>query len=390
MDDLKIKETDDLSTPEENINTDITEDKKDKKPINKKKIISEILIVLLISAVTFTILLSFQDLGEVWKTLQTANLKYIGIAILCVIAYLLLWPLSLCLIARVKGIKKNFTTSYLIGASEHFFNGITPFSTGGQPIQIYLYTKKKITAAESTGLILTNFVAYMIATNVFAIAALCYYTTFSGNFSNSTRWIVILGFVMNFLTLVFMILMATCKFIRDFFKKVLLALCKIKFIGKFLTKLIPFFDNYCANAQTASKEIFSHGWTFLGAIILKAIPLFFYYAIPFFILRSLDVELAWNILPIIMLATAFAITTMVWVPTPGGTGGIEIAFTTIFTTFAGVTSSIASAGMVIWRGVTYYLLMLLSAITYIIYELLVKRANKKEKSNNEEGCPTNR
>ena len=38
-------------------------------------------------------------------------------------------------------------------------------------------------------------------------------------------------------------------------------------------------------------------------------------------------------------SSAFAITTMVWVPTPGGTGGIEFAFTTIFTAslFGGFT-----------------------------------------------------
>ena len=375
----------------ENNNEDLINNSKnkEKKPINKKKLIAEILIVLLISAVTFTILLSFQDISEVWHTMQNANLKDLGIAIACLILYTLIWPFSLCLIAKAKNLKHHFIDSYLIGYTEHFFNGITPFSTGGQPIQIYLYTKRKITAAESTGLILTNFVAYMIATNVFAIAALVFYGKFSANFTPSTVWMVGLGFAMNFFTLVFMILMATCKFIRDFFKKILLSLCKIKFLGKFLTKLVPIFDNYCANAQTASKEIFSHVWSFIGAILIRGLALVFYYAIPFFILRSLDVSLAWNMLPLIMLASAFAITTMVWVPTPGGTGGIEIAFTTIFTTFAGVTASIGSAGMLIWRGITYYFLMLISAISYIIFEIKVKHNRKKESVINDT-CITNR
>ena len=379
---------------DEKLKTNITDDNtnsldstKEKKPINKKKIIAEILIVLLISAVTFTIILSFQDISEVWHTMQSANLKDLAIAITCLILYTLIWPLSLCLIAKAKNLKHNFLDSYLIGYTEHFFNGITPFSTGGQPIQIYLYTKRNVTAAESTGLILTNFVAYMVATNSFAIAALAFYTRFSANFTPSTVWMVGLGFAMNFFTLVFMILMATCKFIRDFFKKVLLALCKIKFIGKFLIKLVPVFDTYCTNAQTASKEIFSHVGTFIGAILIRGISLVFYYAIPFFILRSLDVNLAWNMLPLIMLASAFAITTMVWVPTPGGTGGIEIAFTTIFTTFVGVTASIGSAGMVIWRGITYYFLMLISAIAYIIFEIKVKNDHKKEMLNND-SCTT--
>lgn len=372
------------------INIESNNKKPEKKPINKKKIISWILVVLLLSAVTFTLLFSFEDMGEVIKVMQNANLKFIGIAILCLLIYTIIWPLSLCLISRAKkNMQNHFIDSYLIGYTEHFFNGITPFSTGGQPIQVYLFTKRKVSAADSTGLILTNFVAYMIATNIFAIAALFYYSTFASNFNASTIWMVGLGFAMNFFTLVFMILMATCKFIRDFFKKVLLSLCRIKFIGKFLTKLVPVFDKYCENAQTASKEIFSNKWYFFIAILIRGISLFFYYAIPFFILKSLGVDLALETLPIIMLATAFAITTMVWVPTPGGTGGIEIAFTFIFTTFAGVTSAIGSAGMVIWRGITYYFLMLISAISYIIFELKVKYDNKKELNKNDT-CSTDR
>ena len=386
-------ETDDKSVEKAEIKPDIQNnpdknDSKNKKPINKKKIISEILVVLLISAVTFTILLSFQDLDDVWQEMQTANLSDLGIAIACLFLYMLIWPFSLCLISRAMHLRKHFLDAYLVGFTEHFFNGITPFSTGGQPIQVYLFTRRKITAANSTGLILTNFVAYMVATNAFAIAALFFYSSFARNFNGSTIWIVGLGFALNFFTLVFMILMATCKFIRNLLERFLLSLCKIKFIGKYLTKLVPIFDTYCINAQTASKEIFSHFWTFLGSILLRGISLAFYYAIPFFILRSLDVNLAWNVLPIIMLATAFAITTMVWVPTPGGTGGIEIAFTMIFTTFAGVTSSIASAGMVIWRGITYYLLMLISAISYILFEIKVKHDRKKEPKN--EACPIDR
>lgn len=354
------------------------ENKDKKTPINRRKLISQICIVLLVVLVTMVVIFNLNDFNETIEIIKTLDYSYFIAALLCLILYFVTWPLSLCLIIRCSGIKNHFLDSYLIGSTEHFFNGVTPFSTGGQPIQIYLYTKKHVTAAQSTGLILTNFIAFMIATNIFAIISLVYYGRFSQNFDASTSWMIILGFAMNFFTLTFLILMATCKFMSDFFKKILLAFCKIRWIGKFLTKLVPFFDQYCENAQVASKEIFSHKLSFIGAIILRGISLTFYYAIPFFILRSLDVDLAIQNIPFIMLASAFAITTMVWVPTPGGTGGIEFAFTTIFTTFIGVTAAKGVAGMVIWRGLTYFLLLILSFIAYLIFEILHKKHKKEE------------
>ncbi len=351
------------------------EEQNNKKPSRKKTIIS-ILIVLLITAIVFIILFNFNDIHETIDLIKTVDGKYMGLAVLFLVLYAILWPLSLALIAKQNRFKTHFLDNYLIGSSEHFFNSITPFSTGGQPVQIYLYTQKKIKASDSTGMIVANFIALLIASNAFAIASLVYYGRFSVNFTGGTVWMIGLGFAMNLFTLAFMILMSTCKFIRDWFRKILEFFCRNKLIGKHLKKFIPAFDSYCENAQAAAKEIFSHKLSFVGAVFVRGFSLLFYYAIPYFILKALGVDLSIAQLPFIILASAFAITTMVWVPTPGGTGGIEFAFTTIFTTFAGVSSSIGLTGMILWRALTYYLLMLLSFICYIVYEILVKRSKR--------------
>ncbi|MDE7263896.1 MAG: flippase-like domain-containing protein [Anaeroplasmataceae bacterium] len=353
--------------------------KREKKPVSHKKTILSILIVLLITSVVFIVFFNFNDFNETLQLLKTVDGANMGKAVLCLVLYAALWPISLCFISKQNRFNAHFLDVYLIGESEHFFNAITPFSTGGQPIQVYLFTQKKIKASDSTGIIVSNFIALMIASNIYAIASLVFYGKFSENFTASTAWMIGLGFAMNLFTLVFMILMATCKFVREALKKFLLQLCKIKFIGKHLAKAIPAFEKYCENAQGAAKKIFSHKTSFVGAILLKMLALLFYYAIPYYILKALGADFGLRLMPYIILASAFAITTMVWVPTPGGTGGIEFAFTTIFTVslFGGLPSSIGLTGMILWRALTYYLLMVLSAIAYIVYEILVKKEKKK-------------
>lgn len=352
-------------------------EKQIKKPATKKNIITKILIVILITVITFTIFFNFVDLNETWQVMQKADSYNLGLAICCLLLYFITFPLSLCIIAKTAGINKHFCDSYLIGCTEHFFNGITPFATGGQPIQMYLYTKAKLTASEGTGIVLTNFIAHLIAANLTAFASLIFYAKFAVNFNASTSWMIGFGFAMNFLTLGLIILMATSTWLRNLFKTILMKLIKIKFL-RFLEKLVPIFDDFCQNAQICAKAALKNKTGLFLAIISKTIALIFFYAIPFFILRSLDVNLAWNTLPFIVLASAFAITTMVWVPTPGGTGGIEFAFLTIFTSFAGVTSSIGSAGTIIWRGLTYYLLMAISFGAYLLYNLITKKRVTKE------------
>ncbi len=341
----------------------------DEKKYSKKSLAYKAGLFLLVTIVAFSIILSFTDIQSVWDAITKVRGRDMWIATGCLICYALAYPLSLVLIARVKKIKATPLDSYLIGGTEHFFNGVTPFSTGGQPFQVYAYTKCGVKAADSTGMILMNFIAYMIATNIFAIASLFFYGQFSMNFTTSTVWIIILGFCMNFLTLALMICMATCKWVRNILTSALKWLCHFKWMGKHFAKAIPLFEDYCNNAQLAAKEVFAHKGLFISAILIKIVTLVFYYAIPFFILRALGVNAGWDQFFIFMLATSFAITTMVWVPTPGGTGGIEMAFTMIFAALVGgVSTSVVQGAMLLWRALTYYLLMLISFLEYVIYK----------------------
>ena len=133
------------------------ENKQQKKPVSHKKTIISILIVLLISAVVFIVFFNFNDFNETLNLLKTVDGIEMAKAFLCLLLYALLWPMSLCFIAKQNKFVTHFADVYMIGESEHFFNAITPFATGGQPIQVYLFTQKDVKAGDSTGIIVSNF-----------------------------------------------------------------------------------------------------------------------------------------------------------------------------------------------------------------------------------------
>ena len=117
---------------------------------------------------------------------------------------------------------------------------------------------------------------------------------------------------------------------------------------------------------------------FFVCLITKAITMGIYYAITFFIIRALHVDINFDHLFLVIFGSAFAITMVVFLPTPGSSGGIEFAFAAIISALStNASGALSNAGMLIWRLMTYYLTMLISLGFYIGFEIKVKIDNKK-------------
>ena len=324
--------------------------------------------------------LGMNDIGAIGQALKSTNLTFVLLAILLLVVYFLLYPIPLSLLARAKKLEVKSTDVYLIGMTEHFFNGITPFATGGQPFQAYALAKKKVKVADSTGLLIMNFVIFMIVTNTFALCSLFYYNEFIS--STGMGVVAIIGFSMNFLVLISTIAVGTSKTVKKLIVKLMIWIAKIKFLKKLLEPRIKDFETYADNTQSAFKELWKYKGTCLTCFIIKAITMFIYYAITYFVIKALNIEITLDKLFFVICGTAFAITMVVFLPTPGSSGGIELAFSSIFIAL-GMPTTASYTGMLIWRLITYYLTIALSFLAYVIFEFKYRRSLKNEQANDE-------
>lgn len=344
---------------------------------DSKKVVRMIILGSAITIFIMTMILSFNDFEGIVEVLKTTNVKYLMFAILLLLVYAILYPITLCILTRTKKCKISMLNTYLIGSTEHFFNGITPFATGGQPFQVYAYNRLGVKPADSTGILMMNFIIFMIVTNIYALASLFYYPQLAQNISNLNA-MVIIGFAINFFVLIFLISVATTKRIRIWLEKILIWLCRFKWLKKFVEPNIPKFNDYCYQAQGAFKELWHHKGAFLSCFVIKFITMGVYYAITFFILKALNVDVGLDKLVFIICSTAFAITMCVFIPTPGSSGGIEFAFKSIFQAVAvGITAEVAMGGMLLWRLLSYYLMMLLSFFIYLALEKITLKREKE-------------
>lgn len=343
-----------------------------------KKYVRNIIFIACLSIFALVIVISIGDLSTILKTLAKTNFIYVLAGMGVLLIYLVLFPISLHMIARSKKCQIHFLDSFCVGATEFFFNNITPFSTGGQPLQVYCYNAKGVKPRESTSVLLINFMIYQIALNMFSIYALIrYYGTISNAIDNLPI-LILLGFSINLLMLLFIILLATTKRACVIIKKFLVLLCKIKFIGKFLTPKLPAFDEYAVHVQASFKEMIRDFKTLIISLVLKLVGLAAFYSVPFFCFKAIGVDLDMSYIFYITAMTSFVLTMVIWFPSPGSSGATEMAFAALFVILPGVDESISASGMIIWRFLTYYFVMIYGLVMYLVFE---KRRKKDENRN---------
>ena len=369
--------------------------------------------MVLLTILVVTLILSLGEINQIIaqfnEIAQGNNWVWLIAAIGLALVYFLLWPCSQVIYGKALKIKASGTESYLIGCSEHFYNGITPFAAGGQPFQIYSYTKRKVTTANATGVVLASFVTFMMVTNAFAIVSLIFYKDIAEGLDKLNigwlQYIAIVGFVINFAVLLFMIAMGTSHKLRNFFVGLMVKLANAKMfhkehkhkwsqklftkLGKSLEGAVPKFEEYCDNAQIAFKQTWTHKRATFFAILIKIIAMACYYSIPFFILKAVGIEIGFEKLYLVLFCTSFAITSVVWMPTPGGTGGIEYAFMIVIATVIGASSAQDPAAVVlIWRMITFYFILIISFIANAIFEAVAsKRMANEQKEVSVEDTP---
>lgn len=341
---------------------------------SKKNIIRNVILLVSILIFVGVLVFSLGDIKKIYQTIITADYKYIlGILGLLGI-YLILWPLSLTILAR-KDIKNlSYGVLYKISASEFFFNGITPFSSGGQPFQAYSLKERGVKLSTSTSILMINFIIYQVVINLFSILAIAFYfQTIKETIANFI-WFAIIGFTMNFLILLLLILLAISKKVGFLIHRFLVFLTRFRLFRR-LEKNIPVFDAYVVEVQSASRVMVKNYPTILLVLLVKIFALAIYYAIPYLGIKALHIEISLNDLFYVIAMTCFALTMVVWLPTPGSSGGVELAFSAIFSGLA-ISTNLSLSLMLIWRFSTYYIVMLYGLIMYLWLERGKKNENR--------------
>ncbi len=345
--------------------------------MNRKSLIRNIIFLVALLILVLIMIFQFGDIKSIGKTLSNCNYNYILIGVAFLIGYIFLFNLSMTLFVKRKHKWFSNVDSMLIAGSEFFFNGVTPFSTGGQPFQVYSFRRKGIRISDSTSILLYNFLCYQIALNIVLILSITIYFKQLLDEVPNQLWLIILGFLINFITMIVIIILGRSKKAAKLMMKFLRFLCRFKIFKRMLAKKIKKIGHSIENMQSVFKEASSHRKTTFCSVLIKVLAFGLYYSIPFIIYQALGVNLGPNDFFFMLAMSAFACAVAVWVPTPGATGGIEVAFNVLFSQISVIEASgnpatLATSAMILWRFITYYLMMIFGFVSYYLFESRLK------------------
>lgn len=278
--------------------------------------------------------------------------------------YGLLRSLSLHMV--IKNFKKDFKYSNTIRnlLITQFFNGVTPFSSGGQPAQIYFFKKQGIDIPTGTSIVIQNFVVYQLVLVIFGTIAITLNNIF--NFLPDVTFLkklIVLGFSINVLVMGALLFISFGKKSNKFIvEKFVNVLYKFKIVRHRL-RTINIFNLTIDKFHGSVTQIFKNKKTFINCFACNFVAFLFLYSLPLIILYSTGNYNAFDFINSIV-ACSYVMIIGAFVPIPGGSGGLEFAFVKFFGNY--IVGPTLSTMLLIWRFITYYLGIIVGAIALSI------------------------
>ena len=301
-----------------------------------------------------------KSLGEILSA-SSWQFALVSVAVILVIMICDCIKYEIVLITTTK--KRNPATAIKVAFLGKFYDNVTPFAAGGQPMQIYYLHKKGISGGISSAVIL---IKYMVQMCVYCLVSLVFMAAGTGvvnTLAGTERTVIIvfgwIGLAVNMIlplaVLLFAVLPKFAKALASF----------IVGIGHKI-KIVKDKEKTMAKAE--------------------AVEVLLTFSFPYFMMKTfsgLTADDGFTVLLQVMTMNIYVIQAVAIIPTPGNTGAMEGLGALAFSAF--VTGSIQFWSMFGWRFAVYYVYIVVGlGITIFDFIRRLVRA-KRNKKNKEDG-----
>lgn len=359
-----LEEQKKLDSPElieENTIEDEVLENPNKKPKNKKMNIISIILILAIFVGLTIYMITVDGIDNIIQLLKSVDYRWVfgGIGIL--ILWFICDALTLHLPLKTMYKKQKFKDSFRVAMIGQLFNNITPFASGGQPMQAYELSKEGKRVSDSLSAMTMKFIITQTALAIFTTVIILAQFDFLKDLMKDYMWIVILSFVVNLLAIILVLLAGIKKGIIASICKPFIKLGAKLHIVKDKEKTIENFDESVTNFSTQFKNMKHYPKTIVGIFVSAIIQSMLYYSITYFVYRAFGNEGVsyFQIVP----AQAILLLIMTFIPTPGSGGGAEGGFLLIFNSI--FKQGTINMSILFWRLYTFYLPIILGAFFLI-------------------------
>lgn len=329
-----------------------------------KNIKKNAVFLLLITGVVLYIVLK-DDFNGIVDAMSNIDVKYILVALFFYCLSVSLKGFANYLIINDKS-KIDLKEAIKHNLIAQFFNGVTPFATGGQPMEIYMTTEHHIPLAKATNQAVQSFIFYQIALVICGMFAVIYNSIFHiFPKVKLLQHLILLGFIINIIVAIILLLISSSKAVTKKISEVVIKILRVFKIKHNEKEICKKFDDY----YEGFKELKGRKYLTITGVSLNIASLLCLYIVPLFVLYSMGNFYSLTVVDTIT-AAAYVYVIGAFVPIPGASGGIEYGFTQFYGNF--ISAGTLSAVLIVWRFITYYLGMIVGALLFSLEEKVKK------------------
>lgn len=325
--------------------------------------------IAIIIGITLIIILTSEGLKDLPELLINTNTTYLIIALFMMLGDWIFDGMILNIITRRVHGDVKFLKSLKIAIIGQYYSAITPFSTGGQPVQVYLMSKEDISIPKGSLILFNKFIIYQMAVTFYSLIMFMLKLNFIFNNAKTAVPFVIIGFILNLLVLTGIILLF---YKPECIKPIVLYIYKfLNKIGimKDTQKYIDRLDKSMAEYMQSVEKIKEYKKTTMELLILTFIQLTFYFSITYFIYLALGLTEA-DFIDIIAIQSLVYMSAS-YIPTPGTAGASEGGYYLLFKPL--FTSNLIIYALLLWRTISYYFRILVTGIVTLIDYIIRKK-----------------
>lgn len=336
-------------------------------------------IIVVITAVA--LYFSLKDhFDEVLHVVLNANIWLVGLTLMIVLCYFVLEGFALAQFGKLYNRGYNAAKGLVNALVGGFFNNITPFASGGQIAQAYLFVNQGLKASETASVLMLNFIVYQSTMVMYTMVLIgLHFGEYLNRFSAFLP-LILLGFFVNLSVLGALLGASLSTKVHDFISFVVLKfLSKIKVIKDYEKSKIKF-DEQLKSFKVELKLLVKNKKLLFRVFLINVVKLTLIYSVPLFAYLALGYDVGIkDLLDVLMMTSAISMITS-FIPIPGASGGAEgvymLLFTSLFYRDFADPSVAAASTMLLWRLATFYFVTFIGGLTFV----LSNRSFKKDKA----------
>ena len=329
--------------------------------------------LLLLICMTVYLVSTTLDITLIPMIMKLVNKKFIFIGFLIMVLYIILeCTIINILIKTIQKTKVRFL-AVKIAMMGFYYNLVTPFASGSQPMQIYALNKYDINLSKSIAIVTNKTVLFQTVVTIYIAVIIFLNIEVLKNELPSMLVLMSIGMVMNIVSLLGGMLIAltpnTMKIIVKVIVNILYRLNIFKSLNKKIHTINKFIDEY----SYSIKLFIKNKKALFLSIILTIIQLTVFFSISYCVYKAFNLN-GLSLFEVLSLQV-FLYMSVSPIPTPGNVGANEVAFLTIFANvFPG---NIIGYSVFLYSIYVYYFLVVVCGLfTIHTHYHMNKRKNK--------------